>query len=353
MVAVDGLSMQVHTGQILALLGPNGAGKTTTLLSLAGLLRPDAGRIAWQGNALGPERARAMALIQETPEVYDMLTVWEHMVFVARSCGVRGAWPARAEQLLERLDLTEKRDTLGEALSKGMRQKVLIAAAVLADTPVLLLDEPMIGLDPKGQREPREILVEIRERGAAIIVSTHLLEYIDTLCDSVLILKQGRVLMSGPISEIMHERATNMDKPMRPQVIAHELGKRLPSNAIVASDSGTITTWWARNVPAKRGQMHSCSGNLATMACGLPYAIAAAAAHPDRPVFAFVGDGGFSMLMADFVTAVKYQLPIRVVVIKNVFFAAQRFPHALLSCGWTFECFDCCLCNSPRTRCGF
>ncbi len=83
-VAVDGLSMQVHPGQILALLGPNGAGKTTTLLSLAGLLRPDAGRIAWQGNALGPVRTRAMALIQETPEVYDMLTVWEHMVFVAR-----------------------------------------------------------------------------------------------------------------------------------------------------------------------------------------------------------------------------------------------------------------------------
>jgi len=207
LVAVDGLSMQVRPGQILALLGPNGAGKTTTLLCLAGLLRPDAGQIALQGKPLGPERTRAMALIQETPEVYDMLTVWEHMVFVARSCGVKGAWPLRAEQLLERLDLAEKRDTLGEALSKGMRQKVLIAAAVLADTPVLLLDEPMIGLDPKGQRELREILVEIRERGAAIIVSTHLLEYIDTLCDSVLILKQGRVLMSGSISEIMHERA--------------------------------------------------------------------------------------------------------------------------------------------------
>src|SRR5439155_7031636 len=146
-----------------------------------------------------PKLTRTMALSQDTPEIYNKITVWEHMVFVALSCGVKGAWPLRAEQLLERLDLAEKRDTLGEALSKGMRQKVLIAAAVLADTPVLLLDEPMIGLDPKGQRELREILVEIRERGAAIIVSTHLLEYIDTLCDSVLILKQGRVLMSGPI----------------------------------------------------------------------------------------------------------------------------------------------------------
>jgi pyruvate dehydrogenase (quinone) len=118
-------------------------------------------------------------------------------------------------------------------------------------------------------------------------------------------------------NKMMREQGTVKDKPMRPQVIAYELGKRLPSNAIVTSDSGTITSWWARQIPVKRGQMHSCSGNLATMACGLPYAIAAAAAHPDRPVFAFVGDGGFSMLMADFVTAVKYQLPIRVVVIKN------------------------------------
>jgi ABC-type multidrug transport system ATPase subunit len=149
-----------------------------------------------------------MALIQETPEVYDMLTVWEHMVFVARSCRVEGDWPARAARLLERLDLGEKRDTLGEALSKGMRQKVLIAAAVLAETPVLLLDEPMIGLDPKGQRELKDILVELRKRGSAVIVSTHLLEYIDTLCDSVLILKQGRVMVSGSLEEIMRERAS-------------------------------------------------------------------------------------------------------------------------------------------------
>jgi pyruvate dehydrogenase (quinone)/pyruvate oxidase len=104
---------------------------------------------------------------------------------------------------------------------------------------------------------------------------------------------------------------------MKPQVVAHELGLRLRDDAIVMCDSGTITTWWARHVPAKRNQFHSLSGNLATMACGLPYAIGAQIAFPDRQVVAFVGDGGFSMLMADFVTAVKYQLPIKVVVIKN------------------------------------
>lgn len=117
--------------------------------------------------------------------------------------------------------------------------------------------------------------------------------------------------------ERMEERVTRKDKPMKPQVIAHELGKRLRSDAIVSCDSGTITTWWARHIPAKRGQMYSLSGNLATMACGLPYTIAAQIAYPERQCVAFVGDGAFSMLMADFVTAVKYQLPIKVVIIKN------------------------------------
>jgi pyruvate dehydrogenase (quinone) len=111
--------------------------------------------------------------------------------------------------------------------------------------------------------------------------------------------------------------ATNMDQPMKPQVIAHELGRQLSANAIVTSDSGTITSWWARHIPSKRGQLHSCSGTLATMACGLPYAIAAQIAYPGRPVAAFVGDGGLSMLMAELATCVKYNLPIKIVMVKN------------------------------------
>jgi pyruvate dehydrogenase (quinone)/pyruvate oxidase len=117
--------------------------------------------------------------------------------------------------------------------------------------------------------------------------------------------------------EILHKQATRTDSPMKPQVVAAELGERLSATAIVSCDSGTNTTWWARHIPAKRGQMHSCSGNLASMACGLPYAIAAQVAYPERQCVAFVGDGGFSMLMAEFATAVKYKLPIKVVVLKN------------------------------------
>jgi pyruvate dehydrogenase (quinone)/pyruvate oxidase len=117
--------------------------------------------------------------------------------------------------------------------------------------------------------------------------------------------------------ELIEKRGTRRDTPMKPQVVAWELGKRLSERAIVSADSGTIAAWWAREIPVRRGQMHSLSGNLASMANGLPYAIAAQIAHPDRQCIAFTGDGGFAMLMAEFSTCVKYKLPVKVVIIKN------------------------------------
>jgi pyruvate dehydrogenase (quinone)/pyruvate oxidase len=116
---------------------------------------------------------------------------------------------------------------------------------------------------------------------------------------------------------VMEQRCERTDKPLKPQVLARALGLRLRDDAIVACDSGTIATWWARHIPVRRGQMHSLSGTLASMACALPYAIAAQIAHPERQVVAFVGDGGFSMLMAEFANCVKYGLPVKVVVVKN------------------------------------
>jgi pyruvate dehydrogenase (quinone)/pyruvate oxidase len=118
-------------------------------------------------------------------------------------------------------------------------------------------------------------------------------------------------------NELMQKQASFMDKPMKPQLLANELGKRLRDDAIVSCDSGTITSWFARFLPAKRGQQYSLSGTLASMAPGLPYTIAAQVAYPERQCVAFVGDGGFSMLMAEMATAVKYQLPIKVVIVKN------------------------------------
>jgi len=117
--------------------------------------------------------------------------------------------------------------------------------------------------------------------------------------------------------DLMEEQGTNPDKPMKPQVVAHELNKCLKDNAIIATDSGTITTWAARFLNIRGDRKFSCSGNLATMACGLPYAIAAAIAHPERQVVAFVGDGGVTMLLGELATCVKYQLDVKIVIIKN------------------------------------
>lgn len=209
LIAIHDLSFQVAAGETVGLLGPNGAGKTTTLLCVAGLVRPSAGEIAFGGSVLGPERGRQVTLIAETPEVYSMLTVWEHLVFVARSCRLAEGWQERGEELLGRLGLEGQRDALGESLSKGMRQKTLIAASVLAGTPALLLDEPMIGLDPRGQRELRGMLDELRSEGIALLISTHLLESAEAICDRLLILKQGRLVAEGGVAELRQRRGTD------------------------------------------------------------------------------------------------------------------------------------------------
>ncbi len=204
--AVDDLSFEIARGESVAVVGPNGAGKSTTFLCLAGLVRPDAGTIAFDGTVLGAERGRAIALIPETPEVYPMLTVAEHLAFVAALTKQPAGWEQRADALLERLAMSAERDTLGSALSKGMRQKTLLAATVLGGSPVLLLDEPMVGLDPLGQRELRAIVADLRLAGHALLISTHMLENAAAMCDRMLVLDRGRLVASGTIDELRARR---------------------------------------------------------------------------------------------------------------------------------------------------
>ena len=207
-VAVDGVSFEVRGGEIVGLLGPNGAGKSTTFLCAAGLVRPDSGAFIWDGIELRAARGQTIALIPETPDVYPMLTVWEHMVFVAKSCRLKDGWEERAKELLAGFGMNDQRDTLGAALSKGMRQKTLVAATVLAATPVILFDEPMIGLDPLGQRELREIIRNLRAHGTAVVISTHMLEQAQAICDRVVILKNGRTIASGTFEELQARAGT-------------------------------------------------------------------------------------------------------------------------------------------------
>jgi pyruvate dehydrogenase (quinone)/pyruvate oxidase len=138
--------------------------------------------------------------------------------------------------------------------------------------------------------------------------------------------------------KLMEERGTRQDKPMKPQVVAWELGKRLSDTAIVSCDSGTIATWFARHIPVRRGQKHSLSGTLASMANALPYAIAAQIAFPERQSVAFIGDGGFSMLMGEFATAVKYKLPIKVVVVNNNTLAMIKWEQMVVDGNPEFAC---------------
>jgi ABC-2 type transport system ATP-binding protein len=227
-VAVNDLSFDLARGEVVAVAGPNGAGKSTTLMCLAGLVRPDTGTIAFGGAVLGAERGRTIALIPETPEVYPLLTVWEHLAFVAALTKQPRGWESRGDALLERLAMTNERGTLGSEMSKGMRQKTLIAATVLGGAPVLLLDEPMIGLDPLGQRELRAIVADLRAQGHAILVSTHLLESAAAMSDRMLVLDRGRLVASGTIEELRARRGDGSLEDVFLDVTLHPPGEAPP-----------------------------------------------------------------------------------------------------------------------------
>jgi ABC-2 type transport system ATP-binding protein len=202
-LAVDHLSFDVRSGEILGLVGPNGAGKTTTLRSIAGILPVHDGRIAIRGHDLAREEVRAkseLAWVPDDPQPFETLTVFEHLEFNAALYRVED-WRARAESLLSRFELVEKRDALGGELSRGMRQKLAFCCAWLHRPRLLLLDEPLTGLDPRGIRSGKQAIVELAAEGTAVILSSHLLELVEQLAHRILILDRGRKVFLGTIGE--------------------------------------------------------------------------------------------------------------------------------------------------------
>ncbi len=207
--AVDGVNLEVPAGELFGFLGPNGAGKTTTLRMIAGILRPTGGTVQIAGIDVEREPTRAkmrMGFIPDRPFVYDKLTGAEFLRFVAALFGQEGpAIDRRIDELLELFDLAPWKNELTESYSHGMRQKLIISSALVHRPEVIVVDEPMVGLDPKSARLLKDLLRQFTDRGGTVLMSTHTLEVAEAMCDRIAIIQGGRIVACGTMMELRHQ----------------------------------------------------------------------------------------------------------------------------------------------------
>lgn len=200
-LAVDDVSFMVETGRIGILLGPNGAGKSTVIKSIAGLLRYEGGIGINQLPSKSLEAKRIFAYVPEIPALFQSLTVAEHLEYVRRAYNL-AITDEEIMALMERFELDDKMDKLGEELSKGMMQKVSLCCALIINPQVIMLDEPMVGLDPKAIKELKEVILELKQHGVTILISTHMLEMIKEIWDDVFVMQKGRIIASYRKEEV-------------------------------------------------------------------------------------------------------------------------------------------------------
>ena len=209
--AVDGIDLHVPKGELFGFLGPNGAGKTTTLRIIAGILRPTAGRV-WLGGVdllAQPMTAKArLGFIPDRPFVYEKLTGGEFLRFVAGLYNQDGASvEKRIDELLHLFELTQWKDELVESYSHGMRQKLIISSALIHRPEMIVVDEPMVGLDPRGARLLKDIFRAFVERGGTVLMSTHTLEVAQAMCDRIAIIQQGKIVTQGTMAQLRAQTA--------------------------------------------------------------------------------------------------------------------------------------------------
>ena len=207
--AVDAIDLEIRRGELFGFLGPNGAGKTTTMRMIAGILQPTSGRIEIAGDDLAREPIRAksrLGFIPDRPFVYDKLTGAEFLRFVAALYGQDGEpIERRMAELLDLFELTPWKDELVESYSHGMRQKLIISSALLHKPEVIVVDEPMVGLDPKGQKFLKDLFRAFVERGGTVLMSTHTLDTVEEMCDRIGIIAGGKILACGTMAEIRQQ----------------------------------------------------------------------------------------------------------------------------------------------------
>ncbi len=202
--AVQSLSFGVRKGEILGLVGPNGAGKTTTLRCMTGIIPSTSGRVRIAGFDLIDqplEAKRRMAFVPDEPRLFDYLTSWDHLTITARLYNVADG-AARAQRLLEEFELGDRRDAFPSELSRGMKQKLMVAMALLHRPAAILLDEPLTGLDPVAMRRMKTRIRETAHDGVAVILSSHMLHLVEELCERVVVVVRGKKVLDGTLDEI-------------------------------------------------------------------------------------------------------------------------------------------------------
>lgn len=208
------VSFDVKAGEMIGLIGLNGAGKSTTIKHVLGLMKPQGGHVKVMGSELeqNTERYRsAFVYVPEAPILFDELTVEEHLRLTAIAYDVKEEeYEAKKEKLLKEFKMTPKRKAFASHLSKGMKQKVMIMNALLAEPPLYIIDEPFLGLDPLGIKSLLERLVEVKQRGSAILMSSHILSTVEAYCDRYIVLHQGRIVAQGTLEDI--RRTAGMDE---------------------------------------------------------------------------------------------------------------------------------------------
>jgi len=209
--AIKDLSMEVKEGALFGFLGPNGAGKTTTMRMILDLIRPDSGQISWNGTPVHQVARRSFGYLPEERGLYPRMEVAEQLIFLARLSGLSKQDAERAlDEWLERFQISVNRHKKIEALSKGNQQKVQFLAAILHDPTILIMDEPFSGLDPVNATVLKEAFLEMHRRGKTIIFSTHQLEQVEELCEDMVLINKGQVVVQGSVQEIKRQHGRNV-----------------------------------------------------------------------------------------------------------------------------------------------
>ena len=250
--AVEDLSLDVAEGEIFGLLGPNGAGKTTAIKMLLGFVRPTQGRAFVAGEAAGSLAARKhLGYLPENPALYEFLTGEEYLRFAGRLAGLSGADAARrSAALLEQVGLAGRADRPIRRFSKGMVQRLALAQALIGEPRIVVLDEPMSGLDPIGRKDVRDLIFELRRQGRTVLFSTHILSDVEAICDRVAIMVGGRLTDCGTLSTLLEPgvRAVEIVARAVPEAVAERLAKQ---GAEVMHRDGALVLTFPSEAPAQ------------------------------------------------------------------------------------------------------